>query len=272
MAGFVLLAAFYVAILVGSIRSGNERGLIAAVAAAPFVVVVAYLVVLAPFRGRTGVGRARISLTTVPETGGRAVVLPYGLLSFVLIPLVALSCLPLFGLFATWGWTSLVARGIDDVRPPLLVGTAVSSLIVVAAARSLVRTLTNTSRWRRFVALGPDGIHHCVEAFEVSIPWRDIAEVRAATMPLHVHVVQLELPAGGTPYQLRATRSAQRQIDKDPTLLTRLPSRALTVDPALLYHAVRFYHQNPDLRAELGDEAGLDRIRRADFPGLVDAP
>jgi hypothetical protein len=36
--------------------------------------------------------------------------------------------------------------------------------------------------------------------------------------------------------------------------------RFLAVDPKLLYHALRFYHDNPTARAELGDDVALRRV------------
>jgi hypothetical protein len=40
-----------------------------------------------------------------------------------------------------------------------------------------------------------------------------------------------------------------------------IPAVALGPDPALLYHALRFYHANPVARAELADGRGLVRLR-----------
>lgn len=37
--------------------------------------------------------------------------------------------------------------------------------------------------------------------------------------------------------------------------------RWLGVDPALLYWALRYYHEHPEARAELADERGVQRIR-----------
>ncbi|HEY9474362.1 MAG TPA: hypothetical protein VIS06_10995, partial [Mycobacteriales bacterium] len=37
----------------------------------------------------------------------------------------------------------------------------------------------------------------------------------------------------------------------------------LSVDPALAYHALRFYHAHPEARAELADGTALDRLRTA---------
>lgn len=47
---------------------------------------------------------------------------------------------------------------------------------------------------------------------------------------------------------------------------TFLPSvvvngRRLAVDPAVVYHALRYYHAHPEMRAELLTPAGVQRIR-----------
>jgi hypothetical protein len=53
------------------------------------------------------------------------------------------------------------------------------------------------------------------------------------------------------------------------TLLPHFSVRgwSLAVDPALLYHALRYYHAHPEARAELGTEAGLRRVRSGDLLG-----
>jgi hypothetical protein len=35
----------------------------------------------------------------------------------------------------------------------------------------------------------------------------------------------------------------------------------LAVDPGLAFHVLRFYHQNPAARAELGTEIAVNRVR-----------
>ena len=38
----------------------------------------------------------------------------------------------------------------------------------------------------------------------------------------------------------------------------------LAVDPGLAFHTLRFYHQNPAARTELGTEAAVRRVRSGD--------
>jgi hypothetical protein len=40
----------------------------------------------------------------------------------------------------------------------------------------------------------------------------------------------------------------------------------LSVDPALLYHALQFYFNNPHARSELSGDAAVRRLKRADIP------
>ncbi len=50
-----------------------------------------------------------------------------------------------------------------------------------------------------------------------------------------------------------------------------LPGRGLAVRPLLLYYAVRYYHEHPEARAELGGEEGVQRIRRGELHDVADA-
>ncbi|MGH3489385.1 MAG: hypothetical protein ACRDP8_15960 [Actinopolymorphaceae bacterium] len=40
----------------------------------------------------------------------------------------------------------------------------------------------------------------------------------------------------------------------------------VAADPAVVYYGIRFYHENPKLRAELEHETGAERFRSANFP------
>jgi hypothetical protein len=40
----------------------------------------------------------------------------------------------------------------------------------------------------------------------------------------------------------------------------------LAVDPAIAYYGILFYLKNPDHRQELATDAGVERLRRMDFP------
>jgi hypothetical protein len=44
-----------------------------------------------------------------------------------------------------------------------------------------------------------------------------------------------------------------------------LSFRTLDIDPALLYEALRYYHEHPQARAELATEDGLSRLRHGQF-------
>lgn len=46
---------------------------------------------------------------------------------------------------------------------------------------------------------------------------------------------------------------------------TRIEVGYLAVNPALAFYALRFYHRHPELRSELGTQAGLERLRSGDL-------
>lgn len=62
------------------------------------------------------------------------------------------------------------------------------------------------------------------------------------------------LRTGGFRWSFR--RRAALRIDVGPIAINR----------ELLYHVVRFYHEHPEARVELGTLASIGRIRRCDFP------
>jgi hypothetical protein len=52
-----------------------------------------------------------------------------------------------------------------------------------------------------------------------------------------------------------------RRLAADVTL----PIRTLGIDPALLYAALRYYHQHPEVRGELETQDGLARLHHRQF-------
>lgn len=119
------------------------------------------------------------------------------------------------------------------------------------------------------LVLGPDGIHHRSQAFEHFVPWHAVVDVEAAELVTGAtdwglirspHVIVTALPTEDTRVR-RTAWWARRFLE-----FTFLPSvvvngRRLAVDPAVAYHALRYYHAHPEMRAELRTPAGVQRIR-----------
>ena len=122
-------------------------------------------------------------------------------------------------------------------------------LVVIVPRRRIVRGR---------VVLSPAGVFHRSLGFEHFVPWYAVFAVAAeeAGSPL---VVAKAFPSEATRVR-RTTRVAkQQEYQLIPYLVVR--GRWLAVDPALLYHTLRYYHAHPEARSELATEAGLRRIR-----------
>jgi hypothetical protein len=121
-------------------------------------------------------------------------------------------------------------------------------------------------RARSRVVLSRRGLHHRRVTFEHFLPWDAVYGVsteQAGGDPLIV--VKAQHVAGMSVHRFRPVGS-EEELRVLPFMLVR--ARWLAVDPALLYHAMRYYFLHPEHRAELGTDAALDRIRR----GAVVAP
>jgi hypothetical protein len=52
--------------------------------------------------------------------------------------------------------------------------------------------------------------------------------------------------------------------------LRTIPGYILQGDSVIAYYALCFYLRHPELREELGDERGVERIQRCDFPDVIE--
>jgi hypothetical protein len=119
------------------------------------------------------------------------------------------------------------------------------------------------------LGLGPDGIYHWSWLGCSFYSWRAVVGLVA----YNDRGAKVQLVAGANPAQ-EPTNLEENWFSKFDSVRKGNAKIAVTVfavHPALVYYALRFYHENPELRAELGTDAGVERIRRADFPGLTDS-
>lgn len=113
------------------------------------------------------------------------------------------------------------------------------------------------------LTLGPDGVRCRSWFVESYLPWVSVAGVRA------VYRGYPETWIEGTESAAWARRRTSRLIP-----LGRIPdearievdSRSFAAEPVLLHRVLVFYATHPQYRSELGTEASLERIRRADLP------
>jgi hypothetical protein len=111
---------------------------------------------------------------------------------------------------------------------------------------------------RARLVLSPDGIYHRSYTFEHFVPWRTVFAVSAEEFrgPL---IVARTFESK----EIRTRRTIWARLQDEsgylPDLMVR--GRQLAVDPAVAYHALRYYYAHPEARAELLTPDGEQRIR-----------
>jgi hypothetical protein len=124
-------------------------------------------------------------------------------------------------------------------------------------------------RW--WVLLTPSAVVIAAGGARTVVPWEAIQQVRATEVMTHVRGVAVAEPLVGidvsdpeaiqTGTLERLLLPLNRRVAADLSL----PIRTLDIDPPLLYGALRYYHQHPQARAELGTQAGVARVRHGRF-------
>jgi hypothetical protein len=141
---------------------------------------------------------------------------------------------------------------------------SVSQWAPVFAVYSICVMSSRIVRKRHELGLGltPEGIYHWTWFGCSFFRWEAVLDIRAVS----VNAPRIRLIIDGTVVQ---------QADPEESWISRLSwfrrkknlldPMFLAVNPATSYEALRFYHQHPELRAELGTEASVERIRADNF-------
>ncbi|MGH3623057.1 MAG: hypothetical protein ACRDQ5_14885 [Sciscionella sp.] len=191
----------------------------------------------------------------VAELGEIGLVLPYSRPLAVIYTVGLVFLLLVFLLLFT---SALLVVAADGTHNLIDLIQAVLSGVLTLAAAAQVLDLARRKLRRGQLALTPSGVYHDGWSFSCFVPWEDVMYVSARD--------------GDGPVIALATADTDRQWYRRRTRLRRPPemayapnigiqARYLTVDPALAYHALRFYRAHPDARAELGTVTGAQRVR-----------
>jgi hypothetical protein len=206
--------------------------------------------------------RQAIHSEWVEAIGQDAVVLPCARTPGIAAPVVAIAFLP-FTAVATvaYGTAAMESHGRDWSS---LIVSSISTLVFLAMLALLVLTLPAIwTRVREFVAVGTTGIHQRGPTWSTFFPWDEILALDAIELngPF-VSIRRLDTEK----LYVRDTRRFKLGRPSSSSMANRgIATTSLAVDPALVYYGIRFYHENPQLRAELAYDAGAERFRRADF-------
>jgi hypothetical protein len=152
---------------------------------------------------------------------------------------------------------------------PLLVVGAVAAIVggtaIVAAVVCLGFvchlgwTLVEMTRHRLSIGailLTPAGVRHRSWTFDSYLPWDQAVSVSAGRLDGQL----ITLAAFDNVHPMFDRRSRiWRQPEYRLAPHTAIRGMYLAVDPALALHALRFYHENPAARAELGTDAAVRR-------------
>jgi hypothetical protein len=111
------------------------------------------------------------------------------------------------------------------------------------------------------IALTPQGVRHRSWTFDSYLPWDQVVSVSAGLLDGQL----ITLAAFDNVHPMFHRRSRLwRQPEYRLAPHTAIRGMYLAVDPALALHTLRFYHENPAARVELGTDAAVRRVRSDD--------
>lgn len=129
--------------------------------------------------------------------------------------------------------------------------------------------IVNRVREKAFIAVAPTGVYHKSAGWTAFFPWDEIFRFRAFPSARWEPSQRIYI----SPWDDDKMFVQDRRRIKWPKIDQQAPGNReifagelAVVDVALPYWALRFYHENPEYRRELGAEAGLRRFQQADFP------
>ncbi|MPY79349.1 MAG: hypothetical protein GEV04_12845 [Actinophytocola sp.] len=165
-------------------------------------------------------------------------------------------CVAAFALFLFVAVVAVIVV-VGDPDAAMVITMAVS----LGFAGYLGWTLVEMSRKRLLrgdVVLTKQGVWHRSWAFESYQPWDGTASVSPGDMK--GQLITLARVSNSQPHIVRRSR-IWNQPEYKLAPHTAIRGLYLAVDPALALHALRFYHENPAARAELGTEAAVRRLQ-----------
>lgn len=190
----------------------------------------------------------------VSEVGKPATVIPYSLPVFACYLLLVFAILLFFGSFAV----AMLAVGVRDGfgDPAVLVPLAISGVVSIPCLYFLFTVLRGGLR-RGSLALMLDGVYHRGWRNRSFVGWDEVLSVRAYEV-LHGPIIRIG--------SVGNNHSSVAPTSSGPIREIEVRGRLLSVDPALAYHALRYYHEHPEARAELAGDAAVRRLRRGALP------
>lgn len=152
----------------------------------------------------------------------------------------------------------------DSMRATLIIGGLGILSIGLVSVVFISRHLMIRRRDRDSILLSENGIELLLGSSARSVRWDEIGDVRPCVVN-NARVVRVT-PVSGERIHVEIGRSLldrmqrgfyEQNLDLHPAVLA--------VDPALLFHLIRFYWKHPKARPELASESVLDRVQRGEL-------
>lgn len=203
--------------------------------------------------------RAR-STERVHPTGTGELSVPFVPVLWIGIWAVVTGCVVILAMLVHASWQVGFGRPPD---PAAVVVGAVLLVVAVPFAALVVEGLRGTAS-RGELLLSPDGIRYRTFTYDAWLEWPDVRRVsveRGDGLPIVV-LASPDRPPSLRPHSWLLRPSGHTwAAARAGRLVVR--GALLSVDPALAFHTLHYYHANPDARAELGTDAAAGRVRSA---------
>jgi hypothetical protein len=180
---------------------------------------------------------------------------------WVALWLVTAGDILLSAALVTVTWLVAFASSPPDVVP-LVVG-----IVLLLLALPFVGLVVDGLRGRAVrgeLLVSAQGIRYRTLAYDVELGWDAVERVSVVGgdgQRIVIMAYNNQPPSVRGRSWLSKPTKAVREQAAEATVLIRAGS--LSVNPALTFHTLRYYHQHPAARAELGTDAAVQRVRAA---------
>jgi len=265
-AGGLVSVVFFAAVAIGGVAAGvslllpgpaDPRALII-----PAIIPAACGLALAAGAQRLGVrSRSTRAVRSVDteDAGRRALSVPFMRSLWVALWLIIWGSLLGAALLLAVSWT------VAFTSSPLNVTALLYGVVMVLAALPLAALAIDGLRGkarRGELVISAEGIRYRTLAYDAWMEWAALQSVSIvggdSLRIVLMGYANMTPSVQGRSWLMRPSKAVLAQA-AEATVGIRGVS--LSVDPALAFHTLRYYHANPEARAELGTDAAVRRVR-----------
>jgi hypothetical protein len=265
-AGGLVSVVFFAAVAIGGVAAGvslllpgpaDPRALII-----PAIIPAASGLALAAGAQRLGV-RSRstraVRSADTEDAGGSALSVPFMRSLWVALWLIIWGSLLIGVLLLAVSWT------VAFTSSPLNVTALLYGVVMVLAALPLAALAIDGLRGkarRGELVISAQGIRYRTLAYDAWMEWAALQSVSIvggdSLRIVLMGYANMAPSVQGRSWLMRPSKAVLAQAAEATVGIRGI---SLSVDPALAFHTLRYYHANPEARAELGTDAAVRRVR-----------